>query len=625
MQLKSTSLFVLLAGCFLWGGPFVTAAQESSGFDPNRHIDASQLKEGMRGYGLTVFAGTKIERFDVVVVSVMHNFQPKRDAILVMCDDDRFRVAKGVQGVSGSPVFFDGKLAGAMAFGWSFGEEPLYGVTPIREMLDVQSTGQRSKTKNHEKQQNSLVLSRNVYENLMRPQLLSQEQLQRIAEACGLARKDRASESSVLGGLSLRPMAISVNGLNATALRALNKTMANLVFEVGLAGTGADDLGTDQRPRLERGSTLTVPLMMGDVNGAVLGTVTEVIGDHVYAFGHAWNSTGGVRWPMGTGRIHTFVNRKSMSFKLGQAVEVVGTVWADETAAIYGQIGDKINMIPVDVTVQWNDLGQEKHFQSQIADDQGISPILATLVTINSAAYRGDLPLEHTIRYDSKIEFDGAESIIFSNMSSGMGFSDLIADTLEPIAMILFNPWEKVRLKGLTVSISFDNQDRLYQIISVDLPKRIYQPGEVIRAHAVLEPLRQPEVSRVIQLTIPETLEEGHYKIVVGSFTNYQQALRKSQPHLFRAFTVKDVQRILQKRMSIARNGLYLTIVLPKRGVAIKDDSLPELPASKAMLLTDKSRQSVTSKFGELLWTHLETDYVVAGKKTFNIEVRREP
>ena len=625
MKLKTMSLYVLLTGAFMLGCPFVTAAQESSGFDPSQHMEVSELKAGMRGYGLTVFTGTKIERFDVVVVSVMYNFQAKRDVILVMCDDNRFAIAKGVKGVSGSPVFFEGKMAGAMSHGWTFGEEPLYVVTPIREMLDVRPTGLRSKANQIDKEQNVRVLERKAYENLMRPQLLSRKELRRIAEVSGLARKDRSSESSHLGGLSSESMAIALNGLNATALRILNKNIGDLVFEVGLAGSGSGQWGEGEKPKLERGATLTIPLMMGDVNGAALGTVTEVIGNDVYAFGHSWNATGGARWPMATGRIHTFVNRKEFSFKLGDPVEVVGTIWADETAAIYGQVGDRIEMIPVDVTIRWIDLEQEKHFYTQIADEQRLSPILATVATLNSAAYRGELPMEHTVRYESKIEFDGAESIIFSNMSSGMDLSDLLFDTLDPIAMILFNPWEKVRLKKLTVSVSLENKDRLYEVVSIDLPKRIFQPGEVIRAHAVLEPLRESRVSCTVELKIPESVEDGKYEIAIGSYTNYQQALRKSEPHLVRAFTVEDVQRILQKRMSIARNGLYLTMALPKRGVAIEKQAFPTLPASKAMLLTDKSRQGTTSKFGELLWAHQETDYVVAGKKTFDIQVRREP
>ena len=621
--MRSITLFLVTAAGFglLLLNP--SAAETGSGFDPSRHIDVSEIKPGMHGYGLTVFKGTAIERFEVEVLSIAKNFQPKRDAILIMCDDERFTVAKGVQGVSGSPVFFDDRLAGAMAFGWAFGEEPLYGVTLIRQMLAVQTTGQRHKSEQQEDTaRSSLVLDRGTYEDLMGEALLNPEQLQTIARRSGLARR---SWSDAAGPMRLLPVTIPVGGLQRSALEALETKLGPLAFETGLAGSGVGALITGARPKLERGSALTIPLMAGDVNGAVLGTVTEVVGDQVYGFGHSWNGNGGSQWPMGTGWIHTFVNRKSISFKLGQMVDVVGTIWADETAAVYGQVGDLPNMIPVDVKVRWDYLDQQETFHSDIADDQGISAILGTLVTINSAAYRGEMPLEHTLRYETTVEFDKVDTIAYANISSGMDVSDLLSDTLEPLLLVMMNPWEKVRLKRLEVSVTIENRDRLYVVKSAELGKRLYQPGETVVAEATLEPLREAAVRNSVSLTLPKDLEDGDYKITVGSFMDYRQGLQKAQPHLFRVFDAAGVQRALQKRLNIARNGLYMTMELPKRGVAIEDEALEKLPGTKAMLLTDKSRQKIISQFGPLLWSRLETDFVVAGKKTFAIKVQRQP
>ena len=117
--------------------PAVLEARSDTDFDPRLHIDVDQLKPGMQGYGLTVFQGIEPERFELEIVSILHTFDVKRKAILIRCLDERFTLAKVVAGVSGSPVFFNDKLAGAMAFAWAYNEEPLYGVTPIREMLDV--------------------------------------------------------------------------------------------------------------------------------------------------------------------------------------------------------------------------------------------------------------------------------------------------------------------------------------------------------------------------------------------------------------------------------------------------------------------------------------------------------
>ena len=129
----------------------------------------------MKGYGLTVFNGIHPERFDLEIVSILHTFDVKRKAILIRCLDDRFTLAKGVAGVSGSPVFFNDKLAGAMAFAWTFNEEPLYGVTPIREMLDVsRSMLPRSEQKNSGPN-GAALFDRSIYQNLMADELLSKD------------------------------------------------------------------------------------------------------------------------------------------------------------------------------------------------------------------------------------------------------------------------------------------------------------------------------------------------------------------------------------------------------------------------------------------------------------------
>ncbi len=621
MRLLHSTTCRLWVIAFLSYQLFFTTFVAASQFDPAIHIDPSEIKRGMRGYGLTVFQGTKIERFDVEVVSVMKNFQPGRDAILIMCDDPRFDLAKGVQGVSGSPVFFNERLAGAMAFGWPYGVQPLYGVTPIRQMLDVQKTGIASKKSLESDRRASMTFDKSYYENLMRETLLTKEDLTRVAKAAGLIKSDLHLNQSK-GPVSLLSPSLTVNGLNSQALAVFQEAIPGLSLATGLSA-GSGDEGNSE-VTLERGSAITVPLITGDLNSAVLGTVTEVIDGNVYAFGHAWNSTGQSAWPMATGYIHTFVNRNNISFKLGTAMNVVGSLLADETAAVYGQVGDKVDMTPVTIEMRWDYIDTVKTFEMQIAQDDSIGAMLAAVSVVNSLLYRGQMPTVHSLKYEGRVEFDRGPALTYSNMSSGAGVQDFVIDMLQPLSIISLNPYEKVRITKVDFRVTMTDQDSLHYIKNMDLARQVYAPGETIHAKMTLEPLREPEYVKTFSLSLPKDLKEGKYKINVGSYLNYMSDLQKTQPQKFRAYDLEGIQRVMQERLNITRNGLYMTMALPKDSIMIEGETFNHLPPTRAMLLDNTSRAKDGVVFGSLLTAHHPTDYLVMGKATFDIVVKED-
>ena len=600
---------------------------ESEGYAA-RYIDIDELEPGMRGYGLTVFSGSEIGRFEVELVSVMHNFEPKRNAFIIRCLDERFRLAKMVRGVSGSPVFFKNRLAGAMAFGWPFSEEPLYGVTPIREMLQIRQTKPKSEKDDWDRPAASRsVLERHLYTDLMRRQLLSDDQVQALAVQAGLARSSFPENPEPdASGMVCLPVTMSMGGFSPKTLEVLRQRIPGLIFQAGLgtAGTIGKVPEASKKIKMEPGASLIVPLIMGDMSGQVLGTVTEVVGDEVFGFGHAWNGEGGAAWPMATGYIHTFVSRKDASFKLGEAVEVIGAIRADEAPAIYGRIGADYSMIPMQVEVQWFDRQQPEVFQAQIADDEQRDAFLAVSVVLNSIIQRGGLPREHTLHYQMEFEFDKVEPIRFENMTSGSGVGDVFGDVLDPVMLILGNPWEKVKLTAVKVKAQVSDENNVWTIKSAQLSQLIYRPGDNIRAQLIVMPLREQERQMEIEMKLPSDLQPGKYRLNIGSLEDYRLELRKAQPHKYHAFNADDVQRILQERLSQERNGVYMSMILPRRGVAIEDLALEDLPGSKTMLLTDDSRKITTTPFQPMISASVVTEAVVMGGVNFEIEVRRE-
>jgi hypothetical protein len=284
-----------------------------------------------------------------------------------------------------------------MAFGWAYSEEPIYGVTPIREMLQLKRNG-NGRAKNGTRY---VSIGRENYQNLMGGNLLGRETLTKLARAAGLAQ----APENATAGLATLPLAVSVNGVNAQALASLRKYIPELNLQAGISGGGsmaATGAGGGSAPALDLipGGTITVPLITGDMNGCVLGTVTEVADGKVYAFGHMWNGEGTTNWPMGNGYIHTFVNRQNMSFKLGEAVDIVGTLRGDEASGVYGEIGTKPELIPVRLSVRYPNAPAET-FNVRLVQDELMDPTLAAMVAfwfMPSAPARMESPSERPPR-----------------------------------------------------------------------------------------------------------------------------------------------------------------------------------------------------------------------------------
>ncbi len=610
----------------------VPPAKQHDKFDTAQYIDIHDIKPGMVGYGLTVFHDTTIERFKVVAVSVVPNRLPGEDALLIKCKDKRFDIAKGVQGVSGSPVFFDGRLAGAMSFGWSMCEEPLYGVTPIRQMLQARKFGVLSGVK---KSNSNNKISDNfsnggggldaaLYKNLLRDVLLTPRQRVALLVRAGLIVPQNQSASSNTGFVAL-PLVNTVSGLTEPALRAMQQWLPGLSLHVGVSAPSSLSASVNHpQIKLERGSTVTIPLLTGDMSGAVLGTVTEVIGNQVYAFGHAWNGDGTSSWPMGNGYVSTFVNKFDMSFKLGYPVDIVGTLKADTGTAVYGEIGPKPAMARIDVDATWPRAGFKNHFHYGVVQDDNLSATLANTAILGSLMQKGDLPKEHTIKYRVKMTFDGLAPITFRNISSGNSVFDIAGDISPTINLILNNSWKKIKLKSIDMQAEILDHFQIAVIKSANILQRIVHQGDTVDVSVILQPLRKPVKKYDISLKLPDDIPPGIYTVYVGSDSVYRHQLQSAQPQLFTAYNVDDLHRIFQRRLTIARDNLYISMKLPYTGTAIDGYELPDLPASQRALLTDRSHEQIVNNFWPLLSNKVKTKYVINGQATFNIIVRKK-
>jgi len=574
-------------------------------WDPAKYIAIDEIRPGMEAYCLTGYRGTKIEKFDVEVLSVVRNIWPGRDAILVQGTDERFIHTGPVSGCSGSPVYIDGRLAGALAFGWYFSKDPLYGVTPIKEMLRV---GQISRSEQGtERMGFTFDFSRPID----------------FAEIDKQITTRRLSRQHSLTGATPLPCPLITSGLPLEVCEQLNV----LVEPFGLmavSGIGASVNPNEvEDAQLVPGACLAVPLVTGDITIAAIATVTEVVGDKVYGFGHSFLGYGPIDLPMATGQVHTIVSRVIFSFKFATPLDIVGALRTDESTAVCGQIGAKAKMIPLTIRIdRYNDT-EKRVYNCQVADNRLLTPLMLRSAVAGATLYLGSLPLDHMIEYKVTISVEDAESITFENVSTSVGLTELIMESVGPVAILLNNPYKKVDIKSIDFDIRIVPKNITSHIWSLDLSDSKVKAGESIEISVVVESVRHQKKKYQYSLKIPETIAPGRYDLIVCGGYDYQKFLRKATPYKFVPQSLATLIEAMNNLLTIERDKLYCLLVLPPAGVTLAKAELPDLPPTKMLVLQDAKRMLAAQPYPHWLEKSLEIGAVVVDKKVTHITVEK--
>jgi hypothetical protein len=413
------------------------------GLDRNRYITVDEIRPGMEAYCLTVYKGTRIEKFDLDVLDVVRDWRAGKDGILVRSTDERFVRTGPVAGCSGSPVYIEGRLAGALAWGTYFSKDPFYIVTPIEEMLRVGS----------EETAPSRRLAEPGYSfDFSKPLDFAEIEAQ-------LAKPQGANNQSLNGSMAL-PCPLVVSGLPAHATEGLDALVQPFGLRVVAGAAGSTNSPQSEDIQLEPGATLVVRLVSGDIRWDGIGTVTEVVGRKVYGFGHSMLGYGPIDLPMATGRVHTIVSNMLFSYKLGSAVETIGALRADESTAVYGQIGARARTIPLVIKVNRYNDAQARTYNCQIADNRLLTPVIFRLSLAGAALMLGRLPPDHMIEYKVTIDMEDAESISFENLSTSRGLDEVIAESSGSVALMMNNPYKSVNIQSIQAEIRITPSSR---------------------------------------------------------------------------------------------------------------------------------------------------------------------
>jgi hypothetical protein len=603
-------------------------------FDPARHMRVSEVRPGMKGYGLSVFHGTRIEKFGVEVISILHDFNPKFDVILVRLSGQNLEHTGSIAGMSGSPIYLyddtgKARLVGAFAYGWPLMKDPIGGVQPIEYMLKIHkqrrpnqnlpSTNPTSAPASTEpvigrvgtahlgvsipKEVGSAHPAKKIHWNLsdvvMLPGMTTPPPNYPFASLNSTKPNPRlgVDDDAVT---QMRPLAtpLMTGGMSQKLLDQLSPLLhaygLTPLQAGGIAPPGAGPPDPANSAKLEPGSVLAVPLLTGDVEMTAVGTCTEVIGNKVWGFGHPFNNEGAISLPLAGGEINGIIANLMTSFKLGAMGRTWGTLFADEQVGVAGQIGQAPPTIPIDIKVHYTDGSGDRDYHFDAAWHPKFTPLLSAAAISSAVTGLHDLPEYNTIDYHATIEFANGQQVKLANSLVNVSMPELFGEFGVPMIAAAQNPFEKFRVKRITGVMNITPMAREADILWVNTPRLKFRPGETLEAFVNYRPFRAADSVIPIEFPLPRDLPEGTYQLTVSGWEQFLSDERTAKPFRFSAESAQDVFSVIRDLVSFRHDAIYVRLVRAPDGIAIGRTAMPNLPSSMREVLLGAGRSNTT-------------------------------
>ena len=582
-----------------------------------------EVRPGMTGVGITVFEGTQREEFKVRVIGVLHNARgPRRNLILVRLEGGPLAETGVIQGMSGSPVYIDGRLVGAVSFALgSFAKEAIAGVTPIEEMIAAGSMSTRRP--GNQNAQLQLPVTREGLAAVIR---------QTFSGARPFA--DRLSDVQAFGlpiatgeqmGVLLRPIAtpLVMTGFHPEVRALLAAAFRGQGF-APLAGGGAASTMSESRDQLQPGDAVGASLISGDLTMIGTGTVTLVEDDRVYAFGHAFYNLGPTQLPMTRAYVHTLLPSLATSSKIVAVGEVIGAFDQDRATVIAGTLGASPALIPITVSLDSEDRDRTETFNFQVVNDQLFTPLLTQMAILNTLfSYereRGAATFimngKAIVKHHTDVTFDD----VFTGNSPSAGVA---ISTAAPIALLLRNDFEHVELEALEVSITSIEEPRTATLERVWLDEVRPRAGQTVPLKVLTRTYRGEEVTRTLAIPIPPNAI-GSLSLLVS---DGRQLAERERRELRRPREAENIEQMIRALNEARRNNrLYVKLLSAEPGAVVNGETLSALPASVlAVFEADRSRGSfIPLSSATLREWEIPTDHAVTGSRLLTIDVEPE-
>lgn len=571
-------------------------------------LEVDAIRPGMKGVGKTVFHGTEIDEFDVEVIGVLKRVMPGGDVILARASGGPLAETGIMGGMSGSPVYVDGKLIGAVAFTWSFAKQPIAGITPIAEMLEVMDRAGRAPEEGTEAPPGAGAGASLGAGGSIVPAPLPEPSPDLAAARAALPASGRL--------LPIRTP-IAVSGFDPRVLDRLLPWLEGLGFTATVGGAAPPE-----PPPYEAlpGAAIGVQLLSGDATVTAIGTVTHREGDRILAFGHPLFQAGDVSLPMTGATIVGLLPSALSSFKIGSPLDPLGTLTQDRRPAISGTIGAPPRLVPVTVTLR--SPAGTRAFRYQAVHEKALLPGLVEMATVNSLVASEAAFAEETIASRVVVRFAGGRSVVLENLHTGFSSLGEIGEEVSlPPTLLLQNRFENVRIEGVDVEATVTPGRRSGHLEAITVSKNPVRPGETVTILATVKTYQGPPRVLPISLAIPAGAEDGELTLRVCDASSLDESDTKRAPQ---RFEWEDLDTFLESLAERRRNDrVYAQIEAPSVGIAIAGREFPSIPRSVfAVIDSDRHTENAGVVSASVLAKgEADAGVVVTGCKTLPIRV----
>lgn len=568
-------------------------------------ISASEIKPGMKGVAYTIFEGDKVETVDLVVLGVMQNaLGPKEDVILVQLLGDKAEHNGVVAGMSGSPVYFDGRLAGAVSLKLGiFTKEAIGGVTPIANMMDAVRAGDAP-----------------APDGPGAPQPASTSSPVRIPLPANFTHF-----TSVGGGQFLVPIEtpLIAAGLYPQTLAQFDKQLSSWGVAVMAGGTAApspDDV------QLKPGEMVGVDLIRGDLSLSTGCTVTTVEGDRITACGHPIFAFGNVKLPMSRAHVITTLASSMASTKIISTGGIIGTLTGDRATAITGTLGAGPPMVPMEIRLDTPTVKKDFHFQ--VIENPELTPLLVAVAAYNGIVGSPAYGEGSTLQLEGSIEIKGHTSVrlddMFAPTDAPIPSGYMVAIAVQnAFSQVYSNPYELPDIEKIDLHVTSLAERRWAMIDNAWIEKSEVVPGETVSAKVLLRPYRGAPFIQEIPITIPDEVARGPLQLVIsGADTvnrNIQFLAASSQAQLP---GLEELIKLVNRERH--NDCLYATLLQPTPTLLVEDKEMPNAPVSEISVLNERHNPGGA----RLLWQStagqwsVEMHQVIAGEHALTITVK---
>lgn len=588
----------------------------AAGFAPAtlQTIPVSEIRAGMRGYGLSVFRGTEPERFDVEVIDVLHNFRPDQDLVLIKTPHPLLDRAGSVAGMSGSPIFLDGRMVGAYAYGWAFGKDPVAGVTPIANML-------------HELTRPLLVPGAPGAPPLPNTPMAQRRKTRRPShtarerDALYALTEHARARSRPTDGFVPAATPLLVGGLPPKVAELLRERVAPLGLEV-LEAAGSGARPQNKTPaKYVNGGSVAVTLLRGDVQATAVGTVTYVDGRRAVAFGHPMLDAGELALPTATARVlHVLASERS-SFKIAEALEPLGSMVHDRQSAIVVDADVRARTIPIDIHLDGLPGVPRPHWRVEAASHRLLTPALVMTALASALGASINDTTETMFRAESVVTFKkyGPQRVVdegFAALGVGQPLALSRLRLFELLAVGLDNPFERATIERIDVKLGVRFGRDVSELLGAQLAKDELDPGEPARLVLTLRALDGPVEQRIVEVPLSDTLagEQLELQVGPGNQLDFEQPLPTSLADLLQAV-----------RTGLPSTTLAISIVRKGRGVSLSGHVVRNLPGSALDTLATARDTKRSTTFTTERHLALPLGRVVVGTAKLGLSVRKQP